>query len=619
MKQLYRWRLALCVLFGLTLSFPVHIFAEESAVSYSIIQQNLYGEVAADGSASFIDRFTYDINEMRSTTFRLETEGYNVKHYAVGVQTEDADAVRPYTESYTGVPETYRVSLGSDYLDFTVYHMGENELVDIVFEYTLEGAITNYLDTAALFRLVVGSQTPFERAFSGEIVLPGTVTNPANLNGWVQGVPEATLSLFEDEETSRSVIKINIPTLAANQPVEVNAIFPTSLTPNNPVFVEEQAKETIVAAQDLQLEEDLTAYKHQLSSATFWMVLAMVVGLALVLLSFLYYWASRRKLNPNPVTLPEYHNELPTADITPAIMATYILRTRPNGADFVATIVDLARKGYLVLEEARKEKRGVLAAGQSMTLRITLKVDAPSINALHTHERQVLNYVSPDGAGVSITLEEIEARLKQSKDFRKQQLLHWKKFNDYSELRGIQLRGGKSKQATRSSSLSWIAVGGTILAGTVSIYFATRLGGTSLIALAILLTLMTVLASVGMVALNIKRPIMTAEYDLARQQWNGFGRLLADCGKFDMAEMAPLKQWEEYLSYAVSLGVADNLLYAMKNQFKRKELGELNLDAKMYTNPTLIGNVLPQSIMSTLATIDPSGQNTGMGSNNNEE
>lgn len=611
MKQLYRGCLGLLLLVCLAILPARQIFAQEQETDFSITQQKMVAEIAADGSVAVVDRFTYEITHQGSIQFRLDTQDSNLIRYAVGIQTADDAEVRYYTESYTGVPETYRVSQGNQYTDFTVYPSAYDEPIELVFEYTLEGPVTNYLDTAIFSQLMVGDTVAFNRSFSSEIHLPGIVTNEDNFRAWVQGVPEAVVTLTE--KSSRSVIQIEVPELAASQTLEVNGVFPTSLTPNNSAVVEETVKDAWIKGQETQLEADISLYKSGLTRATVWMIVAMIAAPVLVGVSFGYYWMSRRKLNPNPKTLPAYYHQLPDEEMTPAIMATSVLRERPTGADFVATIIDLTRRGYLSLEEVRKEKRGVFVPGQSSTLKISVRSDAPATNILHTHEHQVIGFLTPDGASEATTLEELEERSKHSKPFRKQQLAFWKKFNDYGELRGMQVRGGKNVQATRSARLASLAMLGSLLAGGVSIYFSVRLGVTGLVVLAFLLAVVTVTASAVMIWLNRKHPIVTAEFDRIRQQWAGFKLMLADSAEFDMAEIAPLSQWEAYLSYAVSLGVAEELLAAMKKQFKRAEFSGLKLAAKLYSNPALLNTVLPQSITATLAAIDPTGMNTGMG------
>lgn len=611
MKQLYRGCLGLLLLVCLAILPARQIFAQEQETDFSITQQKMVAEIAADGSVAVVDRFTYEITHQGSIQFRLDTQDSNLIRYAVGIQTADDAEVRYYTESYTGVPETYRVSQGNQYTDFTVYPSAYDEPIELVFEYTLEGPVTNYLDTAIFSQLMVGDTVAFNRSFSSEIHLPGIVTNEDNFRAWVQGVPEAVVTLTE--KSSRSVIQIEVPELAASQTLEVNGVFPTSLTPNNSAVVEETVKDAWIKGQETQLEADISLYKSGLTRATVWMIVAMIAAPALVGVSFGYYWMSRRKLNPNPKTLPAYYHQLPDEEMTPAIMATSVLRERPTGADFVATIIDLTRRGYLSLEEVRKEKRGVFVPGQSSTLKISVRSDAPATNILHTHEHQVIGFLTPDGVSGATTLEELEERSKHSKPFRKQQLAFWKKFNDYGELRGMQVRGGKNVQATRSARLASFAMLGSLLAGGVSIYFSVRLGVTGLVVLAFLLAVVTVTASAVMIWLNRKHPIVTAEFDRIRQQWAGFKLMLADSAEFDMAEIAPLSQWEAYLSYAVSLGVAEELLAAMKKQFKRAEFSGLKLAAKLYSNPALLNTVLPQSITATLAAIDPTGMNTGMG------
>ena len=85
----------------------------------------------------------------------------------------------------------------------------------------------------------------------------------------------------------------------------------------------------------------------------------------------------------------------------------------------------------------------------------------------------------------------------------------------------------------------------------------------------------------------------------------------------DMREIASLPLWEEFLSYAVSLGVADKVIEAMNMTYGQDELDQLSMPGTFYSNPVYINSMLRQSMADNIASAAPrqtssySGSNTG--------
>ena len=81
-----------------------------------------------------------------------------------------------------------------------------------------------------------------------------------------------------------------------------------------------------------------------------------------------------------------------------------------------------------------------------------------------------------------------------------------------------------------------------------------------------------------------------------------------------MRETASIEKWEATIPYAISLGVANQVLAAMHAEYSEDELDTLNLKSSLLTNGYLITGVMHNSISHTLAAIDP-GSNANNYSN----
>ena len=541
------------------------------SVEFDITQQDIIAEVLSDGGVKFTDEQYYNVTFMNGAIFKLDHKGYDLGAYKVSVRNEATGQVEVMTESRSQISGTYTVTpLGMGLTEFKVYRPTTKERVTFIYEYTLKGLVTNYRDTAELNRKLVGSETDYWMDVNATIILPSLVSNADDFRAWGHGAPQGSVAL--EVENNRSVVKLSIKDNPANQFVEVHTIFPTSMTPNNKNIVDKEAKEAIIAEEEEQIKADLSAIEHQKRMRMLSGAVIVATIPIMPLLAIWYYVKQYRKLNPNPVKLPIHNYELP-ADISPAVMASAVLRSVPNGEDFAATILDLARKGYIEIQEVRREKRGLFNAG-SHTVLIMPVTQTPDINLLQKHEQRVLSYVTPSDE--AMTLEQIEDMIRQDTSFWKQQDRLWSGFQNSASAKGTRLSQPATTQRRLSRGLMVISAIIVITSSVIGIVYSGLsrnhlLGWTS-----IGLGLTGLVASVVGYLFARFRPIRSAKEDVMRQEWEGFANMLRDVGQFDMREIASLELWEEYLVYAVSLGVADKVLESMKVQFTQTELMALN-------------------------------------------
>ncbi|MDO4775600.1 MAG: DUF2207 domain-containing protein [Aerococcaceae bacterium] len=591
----------------LNLFAPMFVSAQE--VEFDITRQEIVGEVQANGGVKFVDKQFYEIEFMNGALFQLDHEGYNLGAYRVGIVDEDG-SILYFVENSSGEPRTFQTSTRNEMTTFKVFYPSERQSVTFVYEYTIDKLVTNYSDTAELNRKVVGSETNYWMDVTAKIILPGEVTNKEDFRAWGHGAPQGTVSLAV--ENGRSVVNVEVHNNPAGQNVEIHTIFPTSMTPNNTNIVEEARKEQIIAEEEAQVKEDQEALAKKQRNYHLQSILAALTIPIMPGVAVWYYMRKRRKMNPNPVKLPKHIYGLP-ADITPAIMASAVLRSEPNADDFAATVVDLARKGFIQLEEVRKEKRGLFGMGESSTALITPVKNMPNLNLLQKHERHVLEYVTPtDGP---ITLESMDDLMRDEKSFRKSQYRLWEKFRNYASLMGEQM--SRPAHSQRMFSLFFAVMGfisAQVMTG-VALALASEMRATNYSKIYIAMGAGGALVSLLIILLSFIRPIRSEQEDRMRQEWTGFANMLRDIGQFNLREIGSLELWEEYLVYAISLGVADKVLEAMKMTFTPAEFEALGHTRGYYANPYFITNTMRHSVASSVSVAQPpaqySGTNTG--------
>lgn len=608
-KKIFRLLLALSLTF-LVLVFAPRVQAQD--VDFDITALDIVADVEASGDVHYQEIYTYDVNYFNGMRVNKDYGGHTLTNYKVGILNPETGQVDYLKESNNQTDNTFSYVDNGREGTFTVYRRTEDQKVKLVLEYTLDGVITNYNDTAEFNQKIVGSAIDERLDVTARINLPGKVANKEDFRAWGHGPSNG--QVYPKTENNQSYIEVEVPSNPSNQFVEVHAIFPTSLTPNNTNVVAENKKENIIETENAQVEADRKAHqKNQLILLSIAAVFALL-GLPMTVFLYFFYFRARKKANPQPVHVPDHVYSLPD-DVSPAVMAAAVLRPEPNSDDFSATILDLARKKYIHLNEIKKEKRGFLNFGTDETLEISLNPQAPSRDLLQKHEQYVLDYLTPE-EGQSQTLEDISERISHHKSYRKQQNSYWTRFKNNAAVKGERLFGPKPKIINALFALCVLGIVMTVIATILSLVsFWPQMGWQVWVAIMIW-NLANILALIVLMVLVWKKPPMTTQQDKMTKEWQGFANMLEDVGQMDMRQVASLPLWDEYLVYAVSLGVADKVIDAMNKTYGAEELETLSMPGTFYSNPFYINQMLRNSVSENIVSAAPkpssySGSNSG--------
>lgn len=614
-----KWLLLPFLLINLMMPFLMSATVRGQDISFTIPEQNIVAEIHPNGNVSFVDHQTYDVDYMNGALFSLDYSGYDVVDYEVGIVNE-AGEVEYLTEATTEASGTYEVEdRANENLRFKVYYPANDETVEFVYEYELEALVTNYSDTADLNRRF--GTNDYTTDVTVKIILPGLVENPDDFRAWGYGAPQGKVSLIEED--GRSVVYATVPNRTSSQFVEVQTIFPLTMTPDNPNVIDEPMREEIINNSEAQVQIDREQYQSDRQRTIVVVGIALLFPPLVALYATWYYFTQKRKLNPNPVKLPKHIYELPE-DITPALMATAYFRTTATADDFAATVVDLARKGYFQLEEVPKEKRGLLSfGGDKTTVRVTRRSDTLRAADLLRHEQEALEFILPAGES-TITLEELEQKTKKSSSFQKSQYNHWETFLSNTHVRGRQISKGAHSTRSKSQVFAIISLMAPVVVTLLLVFLGTGsviqwnvLGDSvNLLIGYVAAMLVTIIWAIVLLILTFNRPIRTAEEDYNRQMWQGFGNMLEDIGNFKMREIASLPLWESFLVYAISLGVADKVTKAMEMEFSAAELDSLGMGHGYYGNPYLMTSMMRHSVASSVGAATPSSSSSGYSGSN---
>lgn len=491
------------------------------AKSYDFPLVAIDARVAPDGSMLVTERRTYSFSgDFSWATYTLERRGWTAIT-EVGV----ADARGPYAPG-TDVPRTFRVSRGAGEVEIRWFFRAADEDVTFAIHYRLEGVVTRYRDTAELYWRFVGTGWDVPtRQVRITVAIPGAAEQ--DLRAWGHGPLTGTTTIGDGR------VDLAADDLAPGEFVEARILFPGRLVPGVRL-TDEEALPRILA------EEARWARGANLNRAVPMLNLLMLPGAlvgAVVVWGALYLSAGRE----HRVRIAEpYLRDLPER-YPPAILGALLRWGRPGRQDFAATILDLARRGFLTITQEGGDR-------PAYRFTRTAQPDDP----LPASERQALRLLfarAPDRTSIT------EARL-------------WSEAWKHPDV-GRRFRAWQEAVAEEARRFGFFdRHSERVQHATIHAYWLFALLGVAITVVGLVWLRIPVITSMvafpifGFLITLLRGPIarrtLDGATDLAR--WRAFRRFLADFSMLRDAPPPAVAVWEHYLPYAVTLGVAEKVI-----------------------------------------------------------
>jgi uncharacterized membrane protein len=259
-------------------------------------------------------------------------------------------------------------------------------------------------------------------------------------------------------------------------------------------------------------------------------------------LSMLALWYTKGR-DPVIGPVPSYLTR-PPSDLPPAVVGT-LVDEKADLRDVLSTLIDLARREYLVIEEGRKAKFWIFGGDSEFTFKRT---DKP-VNNLRNFEKRILRKV-------------FSSKLERSMESLKHKFYkHIPKLQDdlYEELVDQGLFTKKPK-STRDlySGIGVSVIIGAFLVGT---FFASALLENST---GTILCLPVALGVMGLAVVMVGQyiPAKTRKGAEEAAKWQAFREYLKNLEKYEQLETAA-SYFEEYLPYAIAFGIDDKWIRQM--------------------------------------------------------
>jgi uncharacterized membrane protein len=250
---------------------------------------------------------------------------------------------------------------------------------------------------------------------------------------------------------------------------------------------------------------------------------------------------------------------------------TYLLTKRNLGPnDIMATIMDLVRKKRLKITKIDAEQRGWLFSRDRTVEKYMLeKVKNADLEGLTRHEVFLMDwFIDNLGEGEGLILDDLKQKVKG----KKAALEFQTNYGAFKEL--VKIEGSTKDFFTGNdligSGIFLLIALSLIVAGIASITLISAWGFGVIAVILAIISLMNLL----FLKFKTKRTRYGVEQTA---MWKAFKRFLLHFSNLDKAEIPSIVIWEHYLVYAISLGVAKEVLAQLPKVFSETELNDPSL------------------------------------------
>lgn len=532
---------AIMLIFIFTLMPALNTLAFADEMTYEIPRMSVVADIQRDGSMHVVENLEYYFNGEGHGIYRsLGTSGSDGIEI-IKVSTADSQGETVFTRNDSEQEGTYQLFQEGENITLKIFKNTTDAGRVFRIEYLVKGAAKRYSDTGELYWKFMGTETSVEIGrFDVTVNVPDDSFKQGDIRAWGHGPLEGSLDVFADSGV------FTVDSLPPNTMVEARLIFPKSYLSQAQEINAERID--TVLAEEAEWAEEANAIRNRAR-----ILLSLAAALIVSELALALYLYFRYDKEYKPKFDGEYYRELP-GDYSPAEMSSLMTFGRVSPNDVTATVMDLVRRKKLVVDEINYTEDRFLLPDKDVESILIRKAAGYDESGLKEHEIRLVSWLIDDmGDGKEVIMSQLEKSIKEDKSTAMLYKSGYELFID-SAKDAAQMRGFFEK------GMSGARIG-AILLGIAGVF-----GGAGLIAMltAIGLGVALIAVSIGLVlysALIKRRTRYGAEqYGM----WKAFKRFLKHFSQLDKAELPSVIMWEHYLVYAISLGVAAEVIKALK-------------------------------------------------------
>lgn len=572
-------------------------------------------QINNDGSMDVTETWNIDISSTNTLykTFETDSSKYNgitnvtVKEIAYGIE-------EPFikTDEWAyHVTKGYYYGTENEDDDFEIgWGVGlDNSTATRTYKisYTVKDAITKYNDYSELYWQFIGKDFEVSaKKINGTITLPFNVSNKEDIKVWghTEGLNGTIYA------TDNNKIEFELENFKSGRFVEIRTLFPTDLiinsgrTKNTEILqtaIKEETKWADQANARRERQEWIDNNLPIIIVGTILLVnLILIIIFIIKMIKYIKKLSSLKKYEPE-VKL-KYFRDMPDENATPAEaqrildMKTTMYTPSNFGKIFSATILDLALKGYIKIEQEKNEK------GKDKIKIIFIKdID----DKLKSDEKHIFEFLKKAANNENeITLKDLEKYIRNHSTATESLLK-----NNYSktekQLKSEKIIDGQIQKEYKKYTNIKV---GYILATIFLLCFT--------FIIFIIPIIFLIINAVLCGRITKKLNVLTQKGVDLKEKWKGLKKYMEDFSLLDKREVPELAIWEKYLVYATAFGIAEKVIKQLKIVYPNFE--EITNGLTTYSYMGIIMNTnfsssFSHSITSSMSSAYSSGYGGGGG------
>ncbi len=580
---------------------------------YTIDSYIINVDIQPDGSAFIEERLLYnfhgDFNGVLRDVDYSSTDGIEDIRVMVdenGTQRELSLNSTSNLDNNAG-SGSYNLVKSNRLAHFKVYEKSSNEEKTFVYKYIFRNVVTKYNDIAEFNRKIVDANWDIRL---DDITINISIPEGAQKED-IKVFGHGALIGFSEIIDERNV-KFSIGSVYSGEMVETLVLFPTSLVPQSGRVIAEDALPRIMANESNLAEQanqkreqarrEVEEYEKRRAEEDIRretkkqrMAVIRPIGNGFSILFFLGWFALIIHLyikydkELRPTFSGEFYRELP-GEYTPAEMSYLLSMGRVETRDITATLMDLVRKGQLLLTAETYTKSGIFRTRTVEDYCLTINPQAPYI-PLKRHEAFLISwFIGTIGDGNRVMLDEITDYAKTSSGARRFS-------SDYDAWRSKAIEEGKKNNFFDEHSNRGKVIGILSSIGYFGLGFLLSSIAGSGFGIAL------IIQGVIMLIFSVRLNRRTAYGNEQNAMWLAFKKFLKEFSNMHKAEIPSIVIWEHYLVYAISLGVAKEVIKQLPLVFTDADLQNTNLTYMYGYRYSNLGS-FADTFDKTLSTVD---------------
>ena len=541
----------------LLLILPVSALADRSLSMEEVVME---AQLLPDASMRVVERITVDFSGAWNGFYVKIPQGQSlIKEISVS---ENGKAYQYQSGTDYGPPGTYLTKTEGDNILIDWSISATDEVRTFELSYRVINAVSLHTDTAELYRKFIGEYNGNEiDRVEVNLALPAGaegLSQGDELKIWGHGPLNGEVAFTEGNQVSWLVK--NLPPYTF---LEGRVLMPTTLFPHAP----KEAYTGTVALSRILAEEEGWAKKantERLEARVSYLGAAGILGFSLF--GIVLLWRKYGRRHTTDFT-GDYYRELPDT-YSPAELSVLWNYNKMKASDITATILDLARRNFLYLKEERVETRKLIGTKTTTTYLLEFlpvpeprTLRRPEEATLLPHEQELISFLQTQigGGKESIYLTDIE---QYAKKYGESFFEFWQGWTasvmENSADHEFFDHSGKMPTFAILGGLGLLFLGSALLAktGAGAVGFALVIAGGLFL----------------FIPRQFKRRSKKGEEDYVR--WKAFQKFLLHFSEMQRYEIPSLVIWEHYLVFAVTLGVAKEVIKQLELIFPNLEDGD---------------------------------------------